>query len=103
MPSDVASVAAASRYGPIAYVETDYFGGDGVQSAALWRDGALVMNLFTESARQVHAGSPINRALRGVGVVDRDGWDEFTIQGLAGFRSNDDIFDKGIECVRTAR
>lgn len=97
--SDVAFVAGASRSGPIAYVETDYFGGLGRQSAALWRDGALVMDLVTESHGRAHEGSPINRALRGLGIMARDGCDEFSIQGLAGYRSNSDIFDRAVECA----
>ena len=95
VPSDVAFVAAASLKGPIAYVETDYFGGKGRQSAALWRDGALVMDLVTESDCQAHEESPINRALRGLGVVARDGCDEFTIQCLDSYRSNSRFFDEG--------
>jgi hypothetical protein len=99
LPFDVAFVAGASRCGPIAYVETEYFGGEGRQSAALWRDGVLVMDLVTESDRPVHEGSPINRALRGLGVMARDCCDEFSIQGLAGYRSNSDIFTGAVECA----
>jgi hypothetical protein len=97
--SDVAFVARASRSGPTAYIDTEYFGGEGRQSAALWLDGALVMDLTTESNRRVLEGSPINRALRGLGVVAGDGRDEFSIQGLAGYRFNRDIFNGAVECA----
>jgi hypothetical protein len=98
--SDVALVAAASLHGPIAYLETDYFGGVGMQLAAFWRDGRQVIDLITEGDKQVHEGSPINRVLRELGVVALDGRDEFAVQGLARYRSNDDIFDQGAECAQ---
>jgi hypothetical protein len=100
-PSDVAFVSAASRNGPIAYIETEYFGGEGRQSAALWRDGALVMDLVTESSEQTGdlAEAPINRALRQLGVVVGDHFDEFSAQGLDRYRFNSDIFQKGTECA----
>ena len=101
---DVQVVADASRFGPIAYVETDYFGSAGSQSAALWRDGALVMALATEWAGGAgHPdGAPINRALRGLGVAP-DGGDEFSVIGLGGYRSNDDIVTDAVEVVYPSR
>ena len=55
----------ASRSGPIAYVETEYFGGAGGQGAAVFRDGEMI-------------GSPdwseigaINDALFKIGVTHR--------------------------------
>lgn len=97
--SDVALVAAASLHGPIAYLETDYFGGVGMQLAAFWRDGGLVIDLITESNKQIQERSPINCVLRELGVVALDGQDEFTVQGLGQYRSHDDIFRRAAECA----
>src|ERR1700722_1644902 len=34
---------SASLRGPVAYIETEYFGGTGTQAAAVWLDGRLLM------------------------------------------------------------
>jgi|HubBroStandDraft_5_1064220.scaffolds.fasta_scaffold66337_2 hypothetical protein len=74
----------ASIHGPIAYIETDYFGGAGTQAAAVWRDGRVLMS--PAKARR----GPINRALRHLGV--RFTWprDAFQAVGLHRYRTNDD-------------
>ncbi len=102
--SDIRFAAAASERGPLAYIETDYFGRAGYQSAALWRDGALVMALATEgeAGDRCPEESPINRALRGLGVVAGDGRDEFLTVGLGGYRSNDDIVNEATEAAPPA-
>jgi hypothetical protein len=73
-----------SNQGPIAYIETEYFGGVGTQAAAAWRDGRLLMS--PAKARR----GPINRALRHLGV--RFTWprDAFQTVGLHRYRNNDD-------------
>jgi hypothetical protein len=71
-----------SRVAPIAYVETEYFGGVGVQGAAVWIDGAR--RLLIEPCES----GPINDALRLLGVVAREGVDEFDSVGLGRHRSN---------------
>lgn len=76
-----------SHRAPVAYVETDYFGGSGDQGAAAWVDGAQV--LLPERARN----GVVNRALRRIGVVARGGGDEFEAIGLHCHRRTDDWHD----------
>lgn len=59
----------------VAYVETEYFGGEGYERAAVWKDAELAVGPLDG------AGS-INRALRALGVVAPDGQQEFDAVGL---------------------
>lgn len=58
-----------SRRGPVAYVEADFWAGDGHQSAAVWHKGAVTLGPVTEAR---FAGPrerwPINAALAALGV-----------------------------------
>lgn len=69
-----------SRESAIAYVETEYFGGEGYERAAVWRDSELALGPLDG------AGS-MNRALRALGVVGRNGQEEFEEVGLGRCRS----------------
>ena len=81
-------IAAAPLF---AVIETDYFGGNGDQAAAVYRGGIEVMP--PEAARR----GPINKALRTAGVLTRVGLDEFDTIGLGEFRNFDDLFDSYCE------
>jgi hypothetical protein len=63
---------------PVAYIETDYFGGMGSQAAVVWQEGLLVFS--TDS---------INEALVRLGIVADPGQDEFDTVGLGRWRSNE--------------
>jgi hypothetical protein len=81
-----------SSYGPIAYVEAEYFGGAGQQCSAVWDSGVLAFGpLLEEEGRPVpDAESPISQALARLGVV-RDGHhDEFAAAGLSQHRRTED-------------
>ena len=54
-----------SHVGAVAYVETDYFGGTGMQAAMVWKAGAVIMPATKEES------GPINAALRLLGVRAR--------------------------------
>jgi hypothetical protein len=83
------------------YIETNYFGGTGDQSAAFFDSGQLVWKqaeTTLESVasnswlakffnRSVPAKSPINEGLARLGVVASKGQDEFDQLGLDRFRS----------------
>ena len=71
-----------SMAGRVAYVETEYFGGDGVQSAAVWERGAIAFG-----PKQADVG-PINEALRLLGVERTSAKDEFDTVGLDRHRGN---------------
>ncbi len=68
--------------GRVAYVETEYFGGNGVQSAAVWERGAIAFG-----PKQADVG-PINEALRLLGVERTNAKDEFDTVGLGRHRGN---------------
>lgn len=75
----------ASTHGPIAYIETDYFGGMGTQGAAVWKDGAILQEPATASK------STINLALRAIGLGPDFGLDEFDTLGLGDVRHMSDF------------
>lgn len=76
-----------SRLAPLVYVETDYFGGTGTQSAALFEAGELT---FAEAGKTSGA---INRALLRLGVRRRFFADAFDTLGLGAFRTMDRFED----------
>lgn len=75
----------ASRLGAVAYVEADFWGGDGRQACVVWEGSRIVLGPIIEEERlgpRLHEGA-INRALRSVGVsVGPDALDEFDTVGL---------------------
>ncbi len=97
---DMAYAAETSRRGALAYIETDYFGGSGLQAAALWGGGALAIRPLTmtqeQSAGRPRATWPINAVLRGLGVEAAPGFDAFDTFSLGRYRSNDEIRERGL-------
>lgn len=104
----MAQEIAAVLGGPSLYVETEYFGGIGGQSAAHFEGGQLAW-CGAESSETPPAGSPlaelyektsnggkspINEGLSRLGVIRSDESDEFDQVGLQRFRSLEDL---GIE------
>jgi hypothetical protein len=88
--------ADRSRLFPVAYVETDYFGGDGGQAAVGWREGTTVVGplkttdgLGPQRARTPLLDGAINRVVRFLGVFRGAVRDEFDALGLGSYRSND--------------
>jgi hypothetical protein len=82
---------------PLAYVETEYFGGVGTQVALVWQDGRIAFGPEQSTTEWVNikAVSPplldraINRAVRLLGVDRGEALDEFDALGLGRCRSND--------------
>lgn len=92
---DAALAAVTAQGGALAYVETEYFGGTGGQSAMAFVDGAVKM----EPARAEWAG-PINQALRRIGVVPEGEKDAFDTIGLGERRRMEDYEPEGIVRLR---
>ncbi len=95
---DMAFAAKASRLAGVGYLETEYFGGDGEQSAVLWKGGELAVGplCFAINGKDSGIGRPrslwpINVVLRGLGFVATSFADEFEAFGLGDYRSVDDI------------
>jgi len=76
-----------SSLGPIAYIETDYFGGVGGQGAAVYSGGETAME------PEWRRSGPIDRALRLIGVKRLLLGDRFRALGLEAYRSNDDLIE----------
>lgn len=87
-PNVVDAILRAIGGGMVAYIETDYFGGAGSQSAAVFRDGSVVMRaaipVNQDPARDT---GPINAALKAIGLEAVIGQDEFDTLGLSRFRN----------------
>lgn len=74
---------SAARAKKIAYVEAEFFGGEGAQAAAVWEDGKLVYG-------PVVASDAINQALRLLGVTKNMYFDEFEALELGRHRNTDE-------------
>ena len=96
--SDLAFAANASVAGALAYLETDYFGGTGEQSAVVWQYGRLSFgpaHMASDAPRPPHL-RPINAALKALGLIAARGLDEFDTFGLGHYRSNDAIIERAM-------
>ncbi|WP_228769950.1 hypothetical protein [Actinokineospora alba] len=88
-------LATWSQVGPTAYVEAEYFGGVGSQTAAVWIDGTIVFGPLhlAEDEPTPTAGTPISQALRHLGVRQAGKSDEFDAAGLGRHRHLKDWLD----------
>jgi hypothetical protein len=86
------ALAGCSMNGPVGYVEADYFGGVGSQSAQVWDGGKVVLGplLLAEEQPFPAGGTPISQALRRLGVGKGKHYDEFDAVGLGRHRDTDD-------------
>lgn len=96
---DQALAGATEGGGGLAYVETEYFGGAGGQSATAFVDGREAM----APQRARGGGGTINQALRAIGVTRSTPHDEFDTIGLGERRSMDDYEPDGPRRLRGQR
>jgi hypothetical protein len=82
------TLTACSAHGPVAYAEAEYFGGVGTQCAQVWDRGKADLGpLHLAEGEPFPAdGSPISQALRRLGAVKGDHFDEFDAVGLGRHR-----------------
>lgn len=86
-PSLEEGLSDAARGGAFAYIETQYFGGTGTQAAALFLDRSPPFRRAASDAKaSIGPDSPINSALRSLGVRVSSGQDEFEAVNLSRFR-----------------
>ncbi|ATZ29321.1 hypothetical protein SLAV_37785 [Streptomyces lavendulae subsp. lavendulae] len=84
-------LSACSKAAPVAYVEADYFGGAGTQTAQVWDAGKVVLGpLHLADGEPSPTGTPISQALRRLGVTKGNHVDEFAAVGLGHHRDTDD-------------
>ena len=81
--------------GDFIYIETEYFGGEGSQCAGVFKDGKL-LKTYRQHSREINPkaswpkrvlNSPINSALRELGVIRNAELDEFDTMDLGNYRS----------------
>jgi len=92
------ALESLSTGGPVAYMETEYFGGAGSQSAVVWAQGQVALGplqTVTEWANEHLVCVPlaeraINRVLQVLGVYRGHHIDEFEALGLGQFRDTAD-------------
>jgi hypothetical protein len=72
-----------SASGFVAYVEAEFFGGDGGQGAIAWNAGYRVLEPINEQ-------NAINRVLKLLGVDRKNAYDEFDAVGLGKHRDTND-------------
>ena len=80
--------AECSTRGPVAYIETEYWAGEGEQAALLWERGEIVYGPVKAAL------GPINDVLRRMGVERGDHHDEFDAVGLGLYRDNEDWIEQ---------
>lgn len=89
-----------SFHGKCAYIETDYFGGTGVQISETWEDGKKIDGPLisydgiknTQTGEQVKVvENAINQSLQNIGIYRHEDKDEFDSIGLGKYRSYNDI------------
>jgi len=87
-----ASLREASRSEGLAYVEAEFFGGSGFQTAAVWSKGQLLYQPETMNPKSSASleDAPINHALRAIGVQRDERGDEFATVGLDRYRHTED-------------
>lgn len=91
----IRALGGLSGLRPLVYVETEYFGGVGVQVAMYWGKGAAPQN-FTGS-------EAINQALALLGVLSAPPYDRFIGAGLEMFRSTEALYEAGFLQSGSAR
>ena len=98
--SDMEFAARASNGSALAWLMTEYHGGNGEQAAGAWINGALQMkpSLLRDADCPPRSLWPINMALRLLGVKAGTGPydDEFAAFGLPAYRSEEDFAARAI-------
>lgn len=96
-------ISDLSLNGKCAYIETEYFGGIGVQISETWEngrkiDGPLISFDGVENKMKYEnvtvVKNSINQTLKNIGVHQHEGKDEFDSIRLGEYRSNRKIFEE---------
>ena len=91
-----------SRHGILAYIETDYFGGVGVQRAIAWQAGKIACGPILSGSSWEEQGlvvtpsgdTAINQVLTRIGVRTDRKHDPFDMLGLVRFRHTETAFNE---------
>jgi len=97
------TIKELSFKGKCAYIETDYFGGPGVQISEAWHNGERIIGPLISfdgiENPKIPSGATlvkdsINETLKTIGVYRHNGKDEFDSVRLGWYRSNDEIIEE---------
>jgi hypothetical protein len=92
------ALASLSKQGLVAYVETEYQGGQGEQRATVYEDGRCLM------MPRAAVRGPVSQAMKLLGVFRRKGdSDEFDAAGLGNHRRNERWIEAAVEEERLHR
>jgi hypothetical protein len=87
-----AALSEISANGPVAYIETEYFGGQGAQGATVYDQGLCVFGPITNDTGAISA------AMKLLGVTAAPGQhEEFEAVGFCRHRNNDDWIDEATQ------
>ena len=86
----IAFARGLSKHAPVAYLETEYFGGAGTQAAIAWSGGEEILIAST-------GDGAVNAALRAIGARKGGSHDEFDEIGIGRFRDNESWVEAGTE------
>lgn len=91
-PGLLALLEAGSAAGPLVYLEADYVGREGHQTAAVWAGGGILRGPMLLGRTEPFSAdlAPISVTLRHLGVVARGRRDEFVVAGLGRHRRTED-------------
>ena len=78
----------------ISKISTDYFGGPGYQEANLYVNNKKE---YDKSSEFDYKLNPINDVLKLMGIIKKEGMDEFDTIGLGNYRSNRDFNHQEVE------
>jgi hypothetical protein len=94
-PELVRLFETGSRLGPVAYIEANYLGREGWQSAVVWRHGRVDVGPLLLGRNEVFYSdsAPISIALRALGLTAVGRRDEFVVAGLGRRRSTQEWAD----------
>jgi hypothetical protein len=87
-PSIEKWVQELSQGAAIGYVETEYFGGEGFERSAVFRDANVTLG-------PLDGAGAVNQALRALGVAGKPGQEEFDAVGLGRHRSVEEWLSEG--------
>ena len=78
-----------------ALIETDYCGGVGCEAAVAYRGTKQIMVPDSTDVERIGGSvGPVNKALRMLGVISKDGSDEFDTLELGRYRDFSDLFEE---------
>jgi hypothetical protein len=81
-------IRALSKGATVAYIETEYFGGEGFERSAVFKEGQVDLG-------PLDGAGAVNQALRVLGIAAKPGQEEFDVAGLGRHRTLEEWLSEG--------